>query len=39
MHEGFDYSAAMKAKGGSWTYPDLFTLLAGSAAHLFRAPR
>ncbi|MFE1600422.1 c-type cytochrome [Methylobacterium sp. ID0610] len=22
-HEGFNYSAAMKAKGGSWTYEDL----------------
>src|SRR5579871_6651274 len=26
-HPGFDYSAAMKAKGGNWTYADLFTFL------------
>ena len=26
-HPGFEYSAAMKAKGGTWTYPDLFTFL------------
>jgi cytochrome c len=31
MHEGFDYSPAMKAKGGSWTYQDLFTFLAAPA--------
>jgi cytochrome c len=26
-HPGFDYSAAMKAKGGNWTYLDLFIFL------------
>jgi len=26
-HEGFSYSAAMKAKGGKWTVQDLFTYL------------
>ena len=26
-HPGFEYSAAMKAKGGTWTYPDIFTFL------------
>ncbi len=26
-HPGFDYSPAMKAKTGSWTYADLFTFL------------
>ncbi len=26
-HPGFDYSAAMKAKGGTWTYADLFQFL------------
>ena len=26
-HPGFDYSPAMKAKGGSWTYADLFAFL------------
>ena len=26
-HPGFDYSAAMKAKGGNWTYADLFNFL------------
>ena len=26
-HPGFEYSAAMKAKSGTWTYPDLFTFL------------
>ncbi len=26
-HPGFDYSPAMMAKGGSWTYADLFTFL------------
>lgn len=27
MHAGFDYSQAMKAKGGSWTYADLFQFI------------
>jgi cytochrome c len=31
-HPGFDYSAAMKAKGGNWTYADLFTFLRQPAA-------
>ena len=26
-HPGFDYSAAMKAKGGDWTYADLFEFI------------
>ena len=26
-HPGFDYSAAMKAKGGNWTYADLFEFI------------
>jgi len=26
-HPGFEYSAAMKGKGGEWTYPDLYTFL------------
>jgi cytochrome c len=26
-HPGFDYSPAMKAKGGTWTYADLFQFL------------
>jgi len=26
-HEGYSYSDAMKAKGGTWTYEDLFTFL------------
>ena len=26
-HPGFDYSSAMKAKTGNWTYADLFTFL------------
>jgi cytochrome c len=32
MHPGFDYSPAMKAKGGNWTYADLFTFLRQPAA-------
>ena len=31
-HPGFDYSAAMKAKGGAWTYADLFEYLRQPAA-------
>lgn len=27
MHPGFDYSAAMKAKGGNWTYADIFEFI------------
>ena len=26
-HPGFDYSAAMKAKGGNWTYADIFEFI------------
>jgi cytochrome c len=33
-HEGFNYSAAMKAKGGNWTYDDLDHFLAGPKAWL-----
>jgi cytochrome c len=33
-HEGFNYSAAMKAKGGTWTYDDLDHFLAGPKAWL-----
>jgi cytochrome c len=29
---GFNYSAAMKAKGGTWTYDDLYTYLANPKA-------
>jgi cytochrome c len=31
-HEGFSYSAAMKSKGGTWTYADLFQYLKQPAA-------
>ena len=31
-HPGFDYSAAMKAKGGAWSYADLFDFLRQPAA-------
>jgi len=31
-HLGFDYSPAMKEKGGNWTYADLFTFLRQPAA-------
>jgi cytochrome c len=31
-HPGFDYSAAMKGKGGNWTYADLFNFLRQPAA-------
>jgi len=30
-HEGFDYSTAMKSKGGTWTYEDLFQYLKSLA--------
>jgi cytochrome c len=33
-HPGFDYSAAMKAKGGAWTYADLFEFLRQPAAYV-----
>lgn len=31
-HPGFDYSPAMKEKGGNWSYADLFTFLRQPAA-------
>jgi cytochrome c len=31
-HPGFDYSAAMKEKGGDWSYADLFNFLRQPAA-------
>lgn len=31
-HEGYSYSSAMKAKGGSWTYDDLFVYLEKPSA-------
>jgi cytochrome c len=31
-HPGFDYSAAMKAKGGNWSYAELFNFLRQPAA-------
>ncbi|KMO34506.1 c-type cytochrome [Methylobacterium aquaticum] len=31
-HEGFNYSAAMKAKGGDWTYEDLDHFIHGPKA-------
>jgi cytochrome c len=31
---GFDYSAAMKAKGGSWTYDELFKFLKSPGAYV-----
>jgi len=33
-HPGFDYSAAMKAKGGEWTYADLFEFLRQPAVYV-----
>ena len=33
-HPGFNYSAAMKAKGGKWTYDDLYTYLANPKAFI-----
>ena len=32
-HPGFDYSAAIKEKGGDWTYADLFAFLRQPAAY------
>jgi cytochrome c len=32
-HPGFDYSAAIKAKGGDWSYPDLFNFLRQPAVY------
>src|ERR1700761_3145145 len=31
---GFDYSSAMKAKGGSWTYDELFKFLKSPQAYI-----
>jgi cytochrome c len=31
-HEGYSYSSAMKAKGGTWTYDDLFVYLKKPSA-------
>jgi cytochrome c len=33
-HEGFNYSAAMKAKGGDWTYDDLDHFIHGPKAYV-----
>ena len=33
-HPGFDYSAAMKSKGGTWTYDELFKFLKSPGAYI-----
>jgi cytochrome c len=33
-HPGYDYSAAMKAKGGSWTFDELFKFLKSPGAYI-----
>jgi cytochrome c len=33
-HPGFDYSPAMKAKGGNWTYAELFNFLRQPAGYV-----
>jgi cytochrome c len=33
-HEGFNYSAAMKAKGGEWTFDELNHFLSGPGAYI-----
>jgi cytochrome c len=33
-HPGFDYSAAMKAKGGNWTFDELFRFLKSPQAYI-----
>ena len=33
-HPGFDYSAAMKAKGGNWSYDELFKFLKQPQAYI-----
>ena len=33
-HPGFDYSGAMKAKGGNWTYDELFKFLKSPGAYI-----
>ncbi|HUO02215.1 MAG TPA: cytochrome c family protein [Rhizomicrobium sp.] len=33
-HPGFDYSSAMKAKGGNWTYDELFKFLKSPGSYI-----
>jgi cytochrome c len=33
-HPGFEYSSAMKAKGGSWTYDELFKFLKSPGSYI-----
>ncbi|HEV2561426.1 MAG TPA: cytochrome c family protein [Rhizomicrobium sp.] len=33
-HPGFDYSGAMKSKGGNWTYDELFRFLKSPQAYI-----
>jgi len=33
-HPGFDYSAAMKSKGGSWSYDELFKFLKSPGSYI-----
>jgi cytochrome c len=33
-HEGFSYSSAMKAKGGTWTYDELFKFLKSPGSYI-----
>jgi cytochrome c len=33
-HPGFDYSGAMKAKGGNWTYDELFKFLKSPGSYI-----
>ena len=33
-HPGFDYSGAMKAKGGTWTYDELFKFLKSPGSYI-----
>jgi len=33
-HPGFDYSSAMKAKGGSWSYDELFKFLKSPGSYI-----
>jgi cytochrome c len=33
-HPGFDYSSAMKSKGGTWTYDELFKFLKSPGAYI-----
>jgi cytochrome c len=34
VHEGFSYSSAMKAKGGNWTYDELFKFLKSPGSYI-----